>query len=186
MFCSKQSIHFPILTCLISVLITGMTSICASAQPQSIGITSSFRGFSISYDHKLKNNDSFLEMSIMADTEEFFLFRSDHPGVSASVNWNIIFKQWLTSEGNTMSLYAGPGATIGYGKDFKTEDGLHFGLQGRLGIKCDYNKKISISACITPIIGSHMTFDDRYVSMKYFRNGIQYALVPEIGIKYRF
>lgn len=163
-----------------------MTSLCASAQPQSIGVTSSFCGFAISYEHKLKNQESFLEMNLKAETAELFLFRSEYPGISASVNWNIIFKQWLTSEGNTVSLYAGPGANIGYGKDFKTKDGLHFGLQGKVGVKCDYSKKISISVCITPIIGSHMTFDDRYVSMKYFRNGIQYALVPEIGIKYRF
>ena len=127
-----------------------------------------------------------MEMALAADVSEAFLYRTTYPGVSLSVTWNQIFSSWELKDGTKMSLFAGPGIAAGYGKDYKTGHGYFFGLKGRAGVECQFERRITISACISPILGMHVIPHSEYLSLKYYRNGLLYSLVPEIGIKYRF
>ena len=163
-----------------------MPSFTLRAQPKAVGASFSFTGISVSYEHSLSNDNAFIETSLKAECCEAFSSRAEYPGISASATWNVILKQWSSSEGNSLRLFAGPGAIIGYGRDFKSKDGLIFGLKGRVGIECEFSRNVTISALISPVIGSHFTFEGNFVSMKYYRNGLQYGLVPEVGIKYSF
>lgn len=156
------------------------------AQPRSLGATFSFTGPSICYEHELGKENSFIVLEMKAQAAEFYTGHSSYPGVSASANWNMVVKQWTSPEDNTINLIAGSGLIVGYCADHKSAHGLMYGLKGRVGVECHYDRNIIISACISPIIGSHLMIYDDHVVMKYFRNGIQYALIPEIGIKYRF
>ena len=53
-------------------------------------------------------------------------------------------------------------------------------------VDISYDNCLAISAAISPIIGSHIVFGEAMTSMKYYRNGLLYGLIPEIGIKYMF
>lgn len=158
----------------------------AYSQPRSVGATYSFTGFSISYEHLIKGEDTFVDMSIKAETSEMFFLKSDAPGVSASVTLNYPVRNWLSSEGNKMSFIAGPGLLIGYGRDMNTAKGLYLGIKGKLGFECRFSRNITLSAFVSPTIGTHMDIHREYVRMKYYRNGLICGLIPEVGIKYAF
>ncbi len=157
------------------------------AQPKALGATLSYSGAAISYEHLLQDNEkSFIELSLKAECGEFTSERASHPGVSASLTWNSILKQWKSTEGNTISIFAGPGVVVGYGNDYKTAEGMFLGIKGRAGVECEFSRNVIIAASISPIIGSHVIYNHGLMSMKYYKNGLIYSLVPEIGIKYRF
>ena len=46
------------------------------AQPKSIGATFSFKGIAVSYEHGLNQSDSYIDISIHAETSEVFLYSS--------------------------------------------------------------------------------------------------------------
>lgn len=157
-----------------------------SAQPKSFGATFSFTGFALSYEHQLSDMGSFIETSLKAEMSEVFLYRTGTPGISGSVTWNFPLKEWKSNEGNMMTLIAGPGLAVGYSNDYKLPHGAFFGLKGKIGIECNFARNVVISACFSPVIGSHILFYRDHLTMRHYRNGLIYSLVPDIGIKYRF
>lgn len=165
------------------------------ARSRTIGATLSYTGVAVSYEHATKKDNSCLDLSLKVEFSEFTSSASSYLGASASLTWNSTLKEWTTSEGNTIGFFAGPGVVIGYGKDFpdcrnttlnKVSDGVFFGIKGKLGVECRFTRKVNLTASVSPIIGSHLVYDNGLVTMKWYRKGLYYALVPEIGIKYRF
>ena len=163
-----------------------LTLLPAAAQPKSLGASFSFTGLGLTYEHDYEEYKAFEEVSLKAETSEFILKRRDFPGMSIGVAWNFIIKEWSSSEGNTLRLFVGPGVTAGYTADYKSDAGVFFGLKGRVGGECEFSRNILISLCLLPTIGSHVTMPQGDLSMKYYKNGLIYSLVPEIGLKYRF
>lgn len=155
-------------------------------QSKSFGATFSFSGFALSYEHDLKRYNSFVEASLKAETAELFLYRTVFPGISGSVTWNIPLKDWISSDGNRIVFFAGPGLVAGYGQDYKMPPGVFFGLKGRVGLECNFSRRVVISAFLSPILGSHIEYHSEHIIMRTYRNGIIWALSPEVGVKYRF
>lgn len=178
-----KAIYILLATLIFSITISAVS---AFAQPKSIGLVSSFKGFAISYEHNLSKSDMFIEMSLAADASEMFLYRASYPGVSASLTWNHIFISRTIHDDIKMNIFAGPGITMGYGTDFKAGEGYFFGIKGRAGLECCFERRIIISACVSPVLGMHMIPYREYLSLRYYKNGIYYSPIPEIGIKYRF
>ena len=163
-----------------------MSHISISAQPKSLGATFSFTGIALSYEHGLNKTGSFIEASIKAETSEIFLYRTVSPGISGSITWNFPIKEWTSDEGNKLTFFAGPGLTIGCANDYNLPYGAFFGLKGRVGVECNFARNVVISACFSPVIGSHIVFYSDHLTMRHYKNGLMYSLIPEIGIKYRF
>ena len=156
------------------------------SQPKSLGASFTFSSIGIIYEHSVPSTNSFAEVYLKAETAEMFAGRSSYPGISASMTWNIIFKEWQTTEGNQIRLFAGPGAVLGYASDHNEPNGLILGLKGRIGSECIYTRYVSVSLSFSPVIGSHIVNYPDHYSMKTYRNGLYYSVIPEIGIKYRF
>ena len=173
----------------IKAILAGM-AVClvtlAYSQPKSAGATFSYTGLGLCYEHDFSEHDSFMEIQLKTELPEYLEGRKGYPGISASVVWNIIIKEWKSSEGNTLRFFAGPGAIAGYGADFKKPDGVFYGLKGRVGGECLFSRNVQISVSLSPIVGSHIHRHGEHFSMKHYRNGVIYGLVPEIGIKYSF
>ena len=170
----------------LGVVVTCFMALPASAQPKSAGATFSFTGLGVSYEHDFSEYDSFLDITLKSEHPEYLLGRSSYPGISAGIGWNIIIREWKSTEGNTLRFFAGPGAVAGYAADRKVIDGVFFGVKGRVGGECEFTRNILISISISPIIGAHIIMQQGDFSMKYYKNGLIYSLVPEIGIKYCF
>ena len=119
-------------------------------------------------------------------SREYIVCVTNGQMTAVGVVWNILIRQWTSSEGNALRFFAGPGVAAGYTTEYKSVDGIFFGLKGRMGCECEFKRNMLISMSISPIIGSHVTMPQGDLSMKYYKNGLIYSLVPEIGIKYRF
>lgn len=157
----------------------------ADAQPKAAGTSYSFSSLGLTYEHTL-NQECFISADIKIETGAFFIDRKHRPGASVSVTGNFIIDTWTSRNGNTISAFAGPGVAAGMSYDFRKGDGYFFGLKGRLGIECLFDRKVSLSICLAPVLGMHMMQVEEHLEMKYYRNGLINAIIPEIGIKYLF
>lgn len=163
----------------------------AGAQGHSAGMTWSFSGIGISYERMI-DDDAFIRTGVQLEMAETFLGKRGETGVSFSVTRNSILAQTTSRNGNAILFHAGPGIMGGYCRDYQLRReqaaaGVAFGLEGRVGMTIVYERKVNISLCVAPVIGMHVTRDDEYNPViRYYRYGLLKAIMPEIGIKYRF
>ena len=157
----------------------------AAAQTRSLGASFSFSGIGIEYEHAL-NNSCFINADARAEMLAFFMNRSDVPGMSASFSCNFILKEWASRNKNSIRFFAGPGVTVGLTHEFRKDNGMFFGLKGRVGAECWFDRNVALSICLNPILGSHLTIVDKHIEMRYYTNGLINAILPEIAVKYTF
>ena len=157
----------------------------AYSQPKSIGASFTFSNIGLVYEHQCAP-DAFLGISLRAETAEMFSGRKSHPGISATATWNIIVKEWKSSEDNKVSIFAGPGAVLGWMADHNEFEGLLLGLRGTIGGECTFDRNIAISVSLAPVLGAHIVNRLNNSTMKLYRNGLYYSLIPEISLKYSF
>lgn len=156
------------------------------AQPKAISSTWSLSGIGIGYEHQL-DSISFIQIDCKAEMGELFMNREWEAGGTLSFSWNMIFSSFTSSYGNQVYFYAGPGIILGWSDDHKSPSGGLFGVRGRIGVECIFDRNISISASISPILAMHLSVNsDKEFNMKVFRNGLLYGPIPEVGIKYCF
>lgn len=177
----RKALKRIIATCIIICV----SIIYADAQSRSFGTTYSFGGIGINYEHEL-NGECFINAGIRAETASHFVDENRQIGMSAAFSCNFIIKEWTSRNGNMICAFAGPGATVGKSHDTNKDSGYFFGLKGRAGIECRFDRQISISLCLNPIIGSHMVIFDEHIEMNPYKLGLINTILPEIGINYIF
>ncbi len=155
------------------------------AQPKSIGSTFSYAGVGFVYEHEI-DEASFAEIQLRMETSSIFHYRKFKPGAAVSFTWNMRFAEIEARDGSRVIFFAGPGAAIGYTEDMFSRRGLMFGLKGRAGAECTFDRNISISMSISPVLGVHVATHEGMLSMLLYKTGLAYAIMPEIGIKYAF
>lgn len=174
---------FKILVVISTAFLLSMSTM--NAQKKAVGCSFAFSGLGFSYEHYIES-DNFIAIDLNLDTDDYMWNRAPYAGVSADLVWNMVFAEKTTSYGNQLSFYAGPGVMLGYVTDLKDVPGLAFGLKGRVGVECRFKRPIMISASLSPVLGSHLTYNEGDLSMKLYRSGLMHIIVPEIGVKYAF
>lgn len=155
------------------------------ARDKRIGATFSYAGIGMDYAFEI-DKENFAEFQLRMDTMEMFRISSAYPGISASAFWNVYFGKLESRNGNIVRLYAGPGLSLGYASDFQWRHGLIFGVRGRVGGECAFQRGISVAMNISPTIGGHFGIRDNMVGMRLYKNGLLQILTPEVSIRYRF
>lgn len=156
-----------------------------SAQPKSAGVSFSLSGISASYEHHV-DAESFVDLGIKAECTDMFFGKSTFPGVLASATWNMVFATKESCNGNAIRFFAGPGMTIGAGYDLLRFPGFIIGLKGRIGAECEFDRSLTISVSLNPVIGTHIQKFEDYIDMRCYRSGLISAFLPEVGIKHTF
>ncbi len=167
------------------LLFSAICSEDSSAQPKAVSSIWSLNGIGLGYEHNMDER-SFIQADLRAEMTEVFINRKGTAGVTASFTWNIVFARKVSENGNIIRYYAGPGAIAGAANDLKASYGGIFGFKGRLGMECSFERRITLSLCIAPILGMHTSRKNEVMNMRLYRNGLIYGLLPEIGIKYAF
>lgn len=167
------------------ILMTSLFLSGINAQERSIGATFSYAGTGISFQNKVKE-DTFIEIQLRAETTHLFASASDTPGMSASLTWNMIFAEMISPDGNKISFFAGPGISAGFADDIPIHKGIVFGLKGRVGVECSFKRKIALSACVSPVVGAHVSMKDGMPYMLFYKTGLMSCVMPEVGIRYIF
>ena len=153
------------------------------AQENTLGTSWSFSGIGLTYERNV-SPEAFAHISLQAEMSEIFIGKTIYPGLSAAFTWNLVFAQIESRNGIPVRFYAGPGLTAGISGD--TSPGVFFGLKGRAGMQCIFDRKINISISVAPTLGIHVLREEENMITKTYRNGIMQVLMPEIGISYRF
>ena len=170
-----------VLSLIASIFFVGVTY----AQPRAVGTSYSLTGVGVTYEHST-GDFNYLETSVRMELGEMFIGRTEKHGVSASFTWNRTLKEWTSDSGDCIRIFAGAGGSVGLCNDFSNDWGYHIGLKGRGGIECQYKRQICVSACLAPVLGTHLIIDKEHATMSYYRYGLINALIPEISIKYMF
>lgn len=155
------------------------------AQPKSIGTVYSVSGIRLSYEQYI-DSESFIDLSLKAECGDMFFGMGIWPGLTAAFTWNMYFSRFDSRNGNEIRLFAGPGLNLGWTNDLLRPMGMTFGLKGSLGVECEFDRKITISACLSPVIGTHLVFHEDFIDMRYYRMGLMGLIMPEAGIRYTF
>lgn len=155
------------------------------AQPKAAGCIFSTSRLGVTYEHSMEKGN-FLSVDLSLDTDDVIWKRADHPGVTASFVWNMVFAEKDSAYGNRISFFAGPGLMAGYVTDYGSKAGIAFGLKGCIGVECRFRRPFILSATLSPTIGTHMTSKDGNTMMKLYRCGLIETIIPNIGIKYAF
>lgn len=156
-----------------------------SAQPKSAGVSFSLGGISASYEHVI-DSESFVDIGLKAECTDMFFGNSTFPGITASVTWNMVFATKESCNGNEIRFFAGPGMTFGAGHDLLRLPGVIIGLKGRIGAECEFDRNMTISVSLNPVIGTHIQKFEDYIDMRCYRSGLISTFLPEVGIKHRF
>ena len=157
----------------------------SSAQERGVGTSYSYAGVGLTYEQPL-GNETFMDLQLRAEAFEIFHSNAPFPGMSASMTWNMYFADFQSGNGNDIRFFAGSGVIIGYMPDMRAPYGGVFGLKGRVGGECRFDRNVAISMSLSPILGAHVTMREGMPHMKLFMNGLIYGLMPEVGIKYLF
>ncbi len=155
------------------------------AQMKSVGTTYSYAGIGFIYEHDI-DSGSFIDVQLRMETVSLLKDRRNLPGVSGSFTWNMILAEKIMSDGNKLDIFAGPGLIVGYTDDIRSGKGFMFGLKGRVGGECTFKRRISVSISIAPVLGMHLGRHDGMLNMLFYKTGILYGIMPEVGLKYAF
>ena len=155
------------------------------AQSKAVTSSWSYNGIGIGYEQRI-DEKKFIQVDLRSELAELFYDRTAPIEASASFTWNIIFAQHPSRHGNKIIYFAGPGASAGWAKDTGSASGLFFGLKGRIGAECVFERGIALSVSAAPVLGMHASAKKNAVNMRLYRNGLTYGMLPEVGIKYLF
>lgn len=169
---------------ILSTLVLAL-AICTEAhsQPKSVGTSFCFAGIGLTYEHAT-TDDAYIRFQLRTETTDYFLTRFLTPGASAALSWNMPIGERISRNGNKIRFYAGPGLTGGLSSDLTALHGPFIGLVGRVAGECAFSRGITISVSLSPMLGVHLSRMNDYLTMRMFRNGLLYGLMPEIGISY--
>ena len=168
-----------IIFCIASIILSSGIS---RGQRIEAGVKSSAKSFGAALD--IRGRQSTSRFEICADLYKVIDGTFSSPGYRAGyqISFPLICKD--LSESCTFRFEAG--MTAGFVRDGDKDRGLLGGVSGIAVIDLIFNK-LTISCSATAILGFHLNYhNSEFGTLELYRNGLKYAGIPEITIKYRF
>lgn len=186
--------------------IMAATTICAFAQPRSIGLRTGVSGFEADYLHTFVNKNQFLEGNFGID---FGYNANGQPGVKATAVYNFVWARPAWTEKGSWALYAGPGLSLGYVNDQDhimvgkevipyLSNGFMLGVCGQVGLEYTFWFPLQLAVDLRPTFGIHVNGAYTYVDpinpevthkspvkTGFYDNGLL-GFAPTISVRYRF
>lgn len=176
-----------LLTFLLSLLC--LSGHISSAADVAGGIFNSPKGFGVSAD--VKTSQNVLSFSLFADMYGVFSRKSDVPGVRAEMFFNREILSRKLKYG-TMAFYAGPGASLGYVRDFRKDFpsvmGAEVSVCADTGLEFIFREKVILDLSIALDMGLFITSkaDDGESPVRFYRNGGFQFFYPQLKIMFPF
>lgn len=182
-----RTVYKRLLTILLSLLC--LSGHISSAADVAGGIFNSPKGFGVSTD--IKTSQNVLSFSLFADMYGVFSRESDIPGIKAEIFFNreILSRKLKYS---TMALYAGPGASLGYLRDFRKDSPSAMGMEVSVctdtGIEFIFREKVILDLSLALDLGLFISpkADDGESPVRFYRNGGLQFIYPQLKIMFPF
>jgi len=175
-----------IISALLVLLTIFLSASSLFAQPKSFGYNVSHFTAGFNYEHWTSpERQSFHNVGINLDLDGLLYNAVKVPGITASYVYEFEFLDKTLTNGGNISMFAGPGATLGWTKDYKTSFGVLAGIKAVVGFEYSSARiPISVGCRVAPVLGLHTyKAGDTYL-MSIYKNGLVKALTPELTIKY--
>ena len=131
-------------------------------------------------------DDSYDTVSVMADMYGVISGRHSSPGIKIIYNHAVVVRDW-TVRGWDVSMYAGPGISLGYLRDTDRAMGGMAGLNLAGGIKTHMQRNIDFSLEFSSDIAFYISENPRYhnLQLSMYKLGLTRVLYPQLKISYR-
>lgn len=170
-------------------LIAAALSCCADAfsQNNSLGIFNSPKGFGLDYCRLCEDKAFFNTFNLYADMAGVFSGEAACPGIKFDFCHDIVIKDVPAGQSRCL-IYAGPGISAGYLRDFKAETpGFMLGLNCSAGAKFIFERGFSLDIGFGAEIGMDLCkknglYDTAVTTL--YKNGLIRFLFPQLKIEY--
>lgn len=175
--------------------VTLMTCSAVRAQ-NSVGIYNSPRGFGASVQHDM-DADHFCTFSLFTDIYGIPSGRTKSPGVHFCFSRNNILMQ-RSADDVTLSVYAGPGVSLGWGhdaeftarskEDLSNNPGITGAINGTAGVRAGFARNIALDLSFMCEVGLHIRNDEHLEQrdLTLYKNGLANIWMPQLLILWKF
>lgn len=190
MKCDGKLLYFGVCTKTLRTLLTAaMLSLAAtfslSAQKVSAGALFSAKGCGVAVAVPAAGGECTVLISALADFSGLLLGKTKYPGCMARFYYDYTIFSKEFAAGDSFTLYAGPGAMLGYVRDTDGIYGAATALSGELGLAYFPIRRVRISFGFNVDLGLH--FDsggDK--KTRIYMDGLIRSWMPQIGLMYCF
>lgn len=179
---------------IVATAVAVLLSISSYAQRPSIGVFNSLKGIGAALELQ-KGTEEFNSFAVYAEIFGIPTGRCSDPGVK--FNWTHNFILWnIENDATVYSIYAGPGASCGYMRDFEVGErkdasltltknpGLMAALSGSGGCRFSFNSRIALDLSFTAELGIFVRRDEELnnFDLNLYRNGLVQCFYPQLSI----
>ena len=180
---------------IVTAAVAVLLSISSYAQGPYLGVFNSLKGIGAALELPAKDSSEFNSFALYAEIFGIPTGRCSEPGVK--FNWSHNFILWDTEKDSTVySIYAGPGISCGYMRDFelgKRKDkslvltkkpGVMTALSGTGGARFSFSGRIALDLSFTLDLGIFVRRDEALnnFDLNLYRNGLAQSLYPQLSI----
>ena len=179
--CCTKTVRALLLTALLLLAVT----FSLSAQKVSAGALFSPKGCGVAVSVPAAGGECTASFAALADFSGLLLGKTKYPGAMARFYYDYtIFSKSDGPAGDAFTLYAGPGAMLGYVRDRDGIFGAAVALSGELGIAYFPVNYVRISLGFNVDLGLH--FDSGDKKTRIYMEGLIRTWMPQIGLMYCF
>ena len=170
------------------MLLSAATGAAAQGRVVRTGLYSSFKGVGMEV---MTEPEGKMESFILSTDFGGTLIRDIHESAGLKFSWRMhyTFSQGRSERGLVYRLYAGPGLSAGYVRDYTTKNDRGFGFMTGIcaneGILLTFDKRaVSIALEFSQDLGFHMTRrgEMNNLNMGLYKRGIYSGYFPEIKV----
>ena len=173
------------LSLLLSATLLLAVSFSVSAQKASAGALFSPKGCGVVVEVPAAGGECTATFEGLLDFSGLLLGKVKHPGGMFRFFYDYTFyKKECDETGGLFSVYAGPGAMLGYVRDRDGIFGPAVALSGEFGIAYTPKPCVRLSLEINVDLGLHFDVEDSRTSI--YMEGLTRAWMPSVGIMYCF
>lgn len=172
-------------TLLLAAMLLLAATFSLQAQKVSAGALFSPKGSGISVAVPAAGGECTVSISALADFSGLLLGKTKYPGAMGRFYYDYtVFTKNNPETGGVLTLYAGPGAMLGYVRDRDGIFGAAAALSGELGIAYFPIKIVKISFGFNVDLGLHFDAGDK--KTRIYMEGLIRSWMPQIGLMYCF
>ena len=149
------------------------------------GTFNSPKGMGLAADFSFRGEGDFSSAGIWLDARDFFGEGDSDIGIKGSFIHNFTI---FTASGpqNSLTVYAGPGISMGYVYDIEKDRGVMGALCADVGVRVSLANPLVVSLGFSADLGLHVSKENDGTILSLYKEGLIHSYYPELRFMYNF